>query len=296
MPETLDNEYETVTSPQLLMATGWSEGAIRGQLQARRWQRVGRAVVLHNGPLRVAERRQAALVNCGPRAVLTAFTAAEAHGLAGWTREELHVLVPCGARIRRPAGLKLRVHYTRDWPAVERLPARQLHAAAPALALAAGTFSRPRPACGLLAAGVQQRLVTADQLSWALAAAPRLRHRALLVAAAHDIGQGAHALSEIDFVRLCRRFGLPRPVQQTVRVEASGKRRYLDAEWARDDGRRVAVEVDGAIHLVVQRWVSDQLRQNELVLTGTLLLRYPSVVVRTEQAFVADQLRRALAI
>jgi hypothetical protein len=36
------------------------------------------------------------------------------------------------------------------------------------------------------------------------------------------------------------------------------------------------------------------LRQNEVVIGGTILLRYPSVVVRTEQRLVVDQLRRAL--
>ena len=33
--------------------------------------------------------------------------------------------------------------------------------------------------------------------------------RAVLLAAAHDIAQGAQALSEIDFARLCRSGGLP---------------------------------------------------------------------------------------
>lgn len=111
-----------------------------------------------------------------------------------------------------------------------------------------------------------------------------------------DIAQGAEALSEIDFVRLCRRFTLPAPIQQAVRRDASGRRRYLDASWRRHDGRLVVVEVDGALHLTARRWWADQLRQNELVLDDALVLRYPSVVVRTEQALVARQLRRALLL
>lgn len=105
---------------------------------------------------------------------------------------------------------------------------------------------------------------------------------------------GAQALSEIDFVRLCRRNGLPPPRQQAVRVERNGRRRYLDAEWLRFDGRRLVCEIDGALHLTPRRWFDDQLRQNEIVLSGSLVLRYPSVVVRTEEKLVADQLRRAL--
>lgn len=141
---------------------------------------------------------------------------------------------------------------------------------------------------------MQQQLTSAQQLRSAVLATPTIRHHRALLHAVNDIEMGAEALSEIDFVRLCRRNGLPAPMQQQVRVEPSGRRRYLDAEWLRSDGRRVVVEVDGAVHLVARRWFADQLRQNELVLSGSLVLRYPSVVVRTEPELVISQLRRAL--
>jgi hypothetical protein len=118
----------------------------------------------------------------------------------------------------------------------------------------------------------------------------------VLLAGTHDIGQGAHALSEIDFARLCRRHGLPEPCRQAVRRDSNGRRRYLDAKWRRSDGRDVVAEVDGALHLIARRWWDDQLRQNELVLVGDLVLRFPSVVVRCEPLLVIDQLRRALLI
>ena len=113
----------------------------------------------------------------------------------------------------------------------------------------ASSFVSPRPACGILAAAVQQRLTTPGELRVAVTAATRTRHRAALLAALDDIAQGTQALSEIDFVRLCRRHGLPVPTHQAVRVEPSGRRRYLDAEWTLPDGRSAAVEVDGALHL-----------------------------------------------
>jgi len=206
------------------------------------------------------------------------------------------VLVPAGTHIRRVPGVAARVHYAGNWADVPRLPARRLHQLAPALLIAAGTLATARPACAILAAGVQQRLVSAAQLARALDAAPRLRHRSTLRAAIQDIAQGAEALSEIDFMRLCRRFGLPPPARQFVRVEPGGRRRYLDAEWTRHDGRRVAAEVDGALHLTARRWWDDQFRQNELTISGTVVLRFPSVVVRTEPALVAGQLRRALRL
>jgi hypothetical protein len=137
-------------------------------------------------------------------------------------------------------------------------------------------------------------LVTAPQLIDALNAAPRVRHRSLLLSATRDIAQGAEALSEIDFARLCRRHGLPEPIRQAVRDEPSGRRRYLDSEWKRPDGRRVVAEVDGALHLIARRWWDDQLRQNELMIAGDLVLRFPSVVMRCEETLVVDQLRRAI--
>lgn len=72
-----------------------------------------------------------------------------------------------------------------------------------------------------------------------------------------------------------------------MRQDASGRRRYLDATWRRADGRLVVVEIDGALHLIVRRWWDDQLRQNEIVLgADAILLRFPSIVVRTDERVV----------
>jgi very-short-patch-repair endonuclease len=52
--------------------------------------------------------------------------------------------------------------------------------------------------------------------------------------------------------------------------------------------------VDGALHLAPRRWWDDQLRQNELVIADDIVLRFPSVVVRTDPDQVIGQLRRVL--
>lgn len=276
-----------------LLRSGWTPDAVRAQLDAHRWQRCGRALVLHNGPLHPDELAVIALENSGPRAALTAFTAAQQSGLQGWERDAIHVLVPGGARVCRVPGLRMRIHWSGDWDGQQIHAGR--HALAPSLVVAASTFAAPRPACGLLAAGVQQRLLTAEHLRAALASSSRTRHRHALRLAVDDIEQGAHALSEIDFARLCRRH-LPEPVRQAVRAEPSGRRRYLDAEWITRGGRRLVAEVDGALHLAPRRWWDDQLRQNEVVLGGDLVLRFPTVVLRHEEGVVIDQLRRGLLL
>ena len=277
-----------------LRAQGWTSSGIRAQIDARRWQRIGRAVVLHNGPATTKQLRAAALIVLGRRAVLTSFTALDEQGLTAWVRDEIHVLVPRGARIRRPRELNLRVHYTDRWGDLALRRGGTCDAPAHAALVAASSFQSPRPACGVLAATVQQRLVMPSHLIGELGRASRLRHHKLLLAASHDIAQGAQALSEIDFAGLCRRNRLPQPTRQSVRVDRFGRRRYLDAEWLRKDGRPLAVEVDGALHLAAPRWWEDQLRQNELVIQGDMLLRFPSAVIRAEEPLVVDQLRRAL--
>ncbi|MDT4996753.1 MAG: hypothetical protein QOD45_821 [Pseudonocardiales bacterium] len=108
------------------------------------------------------DRWQVALSNCGPRAVLTAFTAVAELGLTGWEDDAVHVLVPGGTHVTRLPGIAVRVHFTGNWTGEQRLHARPIHAAAPALLRAAGTFRSSRAACGILAAGVQQRLASAE--------------------------------------------------------------------------------------------------------------------------------------
>lgn len=250
--------------------------------------------MLHNSTPSKSDLQAIVLINAGPRAVLTSFTGLEASGLTGWGRDAVHVLVPGGARVTRVDGVPMRVHWTGSWRRREINPTRRLHHPAESALLAAAGLTNPRPACGVLAAVVQQGLTRPERLTRAVQAAPRTRHRAILLSAVQDIAQGAAALSEIDFARLCRAAGLPEPVRQAVRVEPSGRRRYLDVEWRTRNGRRWVVEVDGALHLAAQRWWNDQLRQNELVIAGDRVLRFPSVVVRCEVPLVIDQLRRSL--
>ena len=288
-------DLPVVAGYSAFVALGVSESRLRAQLASRRWTRLGLAVVRHNGELTHEERCTVARINCGPRAVLTSFTGLQTWGLRGWEREEVHVLAPRGTTTPKNLGFRVQLHRVFDWDDAQVSAVRQLHRAAPALIVAARSFSSARPACGILAAAVQQRVVRSAELRAAATAATRSRHRAALLLAIDDIAQGAQALSEIDFVRLCRRNGLPPPDQQTVRRDAAGRRRYLDATWRLPDGRLLVVEVDGALHLVQARWWSDQLRQNDLALNGALVLRFPSAVVRHEEHVVVAQLRQALA-
>jgi hypothetical protein len=284
---------DLVTTSRALLTGGVSRGQLGTELRNRRWRRSGTAVVQHNGPLSPEQRRRVAQLHAGPQALFTAFTGAEMLGLHGWSRPETHLLAPAGTRLRQGCPVPVRLHLhgaTRPRLAHDR----SVEALPDALLRAGATFRNPRPACGILAAAVQQRLLKADDLDEALDRFTRVRHRHDLRLAVADIAGGAEALSEIDFARLCRRHGLPEPMRQVVRREKDGRRRYLDATWRRRDGRLIVVEIDGALHLVPRRWWDDQIRQNELALADAVVLRYPTVFLRVEERVVVDQLKRAL--
>jgi hypothetical protein len=150
---------------------------------------------------------------------------------------------------------------------------------------------RPARACGIVSAAVQQRLVTPAQLRDVLVAAGAVRHRRLLLAVIGDIEGGSHSLAELDMARLCRRSGLPPPQRQAVRRDSEGRRRYLDLFWPEQG---VCVEVDGGFHWEASEWRLDMDRQNDLVLDGLTVLRFPSVAVRIDADHVAARLARAL--
>jgi hypothetical protein len=79
-----------------------------------------------------------------------------------------------------------------------------------------------------------------------------------------------------------------------VRKDSAGRRRYLDARLRRPDGRLILIEVDGAAHLRVDRWWDDQARSNDLVIgEDAIMLRFPAVVMRTDEPTAIRQLRRA---
>lgn len=294
LPELLAAQRNVVRRDQLL-ALGVSRGRIRWRLSSGGWRAVGpTVVVLQSGPLGTDQQRWAAVLLAGAGSALAGRTALQVQGLTGWDDDKLHVLAPHGRRALVAADLPVVLHSTRR--TIETHPARQLpqtrleRSAVDAASWCAGV----RSACGLLAAVVQQRLSSAPRLLESLRAAGVVRYQRQLRAALQDIEGGAQALSEIDFRRLCQRFDLAASISQQVRVDEAGRRRYVDAELVAEDGTRVLVEVDGALHMVADQWQRDQLRANELLIAGRPVLRFSSVLLRTEPDKVADQLRRAL--
>lgn len=285
-----------VMSYEQLRVAGVSDALIRRRLRAKRWRAASSVVViLHNGPLTRRQSFSAAALSGGDVCGLAAWSAAEEAGLAGWVRPTVHILVPKGSKPISLDGVEVKVHESRRFSAGDLLSAWPPRVGIErALVDAAAWTHAVRPACGILAAAVQQRLTVAERLLDALDAAGSVRHRRVLRAAICDIAGGAQAVSEMEFLRFCDRNGLPRPVLQSVRKDRAGRRRYLDATFRRVDGTKVRVEIDGALHLVVSTYWADMRRHNDLVIGKETVLRFPSYVIYADDEAAADQLRRAI--
>ncbi|MQA76941.1 MAG: hypothetical protein GEV10_00425 [Streptosporangiales bacterium] len=295
----LAQRQDAVVLRSQLVGCGVSRAHVEAQLAAWRWQTLGPLlVVMHNGPLSDRQRLWAAVLSGGIPAALCARTAAAEAGLVGWEAAVVEIVVPRGTRVARPPGISVRVHESRRFTASDVHPTRLPPQTWPARSVidAAVWTRRPRSACGLVAAAVQQGVCLPEVLTNELELAGKVRHHRLLRSALVDIGGGAQALSEIDFGRLCARFGLPAPERQVVRLDASGRRRYLDAVLRTSTGRSVVIEIDGAVHLLPERYWDDMQRDNELTIAGDRHLRFPTVALHLEPAKVAGQIRRALGL
>lgn len=272
-----------------LDAQGISRAVIRGNIDAGRWRRLSRRVVaLHCGPLSPEAVAWFAVLDGGERCVVAGLSALHQCGLEGFPVSRVRVAVPVDGRPGRH-DLYIRRRCRRLTPdAVHPARLPPVLRADVALADALEHMTAPARSCALLAAVVQQKLMRADAVCRLIAAEPTLPRRSLYLAVAGDIAGGSQSLLEIDFASLARRAGLPPPRRQAVRVDRSGRRRYLDADFG-----GFAVEVDGAVHLKAATWWDDMARQNAVVLGGTPVLRFASVAVRLHPEQVVAQLRAA---
>jgi hypothetical protein len=284
-----------------LSEVGLTAGTVDRMIDARRWQTDGNGlvVVLHNGPLTRDQQQSIAVLAGGAVCALAARTAAARCGLVGWQSEDAvtEVLVPRGTTYPDLRLAAVKVHESRRFTADDIHPgAWPLRVGVERALVDAACWSRqPRTACGVLAAGVQQRLTTATRLMPELELAGKVRFHRLLMRVLSDIEGGAQSVSEIDFVRFCARNGLPKPKHQAVRRDARGRRRYLDAVLVGPAGE-VRVEIDGALHLVVQTYWQDMSRGNDLVIARQSHLRFPSFVIYANDAEAVAQLKAALGL
>lgn len=221
--------------------------------------------------------------------MIAGLNAASYHGLRGWGRDEVTVLVgnpmsfePLDGfrflRTRRPKELLL---------SRGELPVAK---AEPALLLFASRERSIRTALGSLAAATQQKLTTPDRLrDWVGTLRP-LRRADQIRAFLDDLDGGAQSLAEVDALHLFREWGIARPDTQKPRRDRAGTQRYTDCEWKLADGRTLVLEIDGGFHDDALQAMSDRRRNRKLTTPTRTVVACSSFELRHEPFEVMEDL------
>ena len=248
---------------------GWS--TIRWQLDSGRWIPLQRGVyATFTGKPSWEAVCWAAVLRAGPEAVLSHQTAAELDGLTSARSPVIHVTVPLSKRAISISGVRLHrsVRLAEARHPSRTPPRTRIEETVLDLTQTVKTIDG---AFGWLSQGCGSRLTTPELLLAALAKRPKVRWRDILIAALGDIGDGAHSVLEIRYVRDVERpHRLPRARRQAKVTRSSG-RIYLDNLV---DRYRTCIELDGkAAHPAAERW-RDRARDNASAVEGLTTLRY----------------------
>lgn len=276
-----------------LEALGITTSQLNANLRAERWTAVGQEVVLlQNAPPGRRQLMWIAVLDAGECA-LGSHTSLELAGFRSFAAEAdlVHLVIPRGNKVTPLDGV--RVHESRRLQPLRSIYTEGLPRTATARSVldAAAWQPYPRFAAVMVAAAVQQRLVTALELDDAMRTVGRVRHKQFLREAIRDAAGGAHSAGELDLARVCRRFALAPPNRQVPRRDASGVWRFLDAEWDLPDGEVVVLEVDGVYHMDVQTWQADMRRERAVVVGRKRVLRATNFEVRHEPLLLVHDLR-----
>ena len=271
---------------------GLTEGALRARIRAGRWLPLGRGVYrTFTGEPHRRSVLWAAVLQAGAGAVLSHRSAAEIDRLAETASSPVHVSVPLHRRVDRIPGVV--VHYSKRvgearHPCLQP-PRTRIEETVLDLAHCAAAFDE---AASWLCRAVGGRFTTAERLGAAIAARGRLRHRPGLLAALGEIGDGAHSLLELRYVRVERAHGLP-PATRQARLGSGGRTIYRDNLYPEYG---LAVELDGrAAHPAENRW-RDMRRDNAGLAEGVVTLRYGYADVTERPCQVAAQVAQALRV
>jgi hypothetical protein len=261
---------------------------VRNELRQRRWQSVGKQVVVtHNGPLGAETSRWAALLETGSMAVLDGVTALQAAGLTGLSDTVIDIAVPRGSTPRRVSGA--RIHETRRFRAEDVIRDGMPRMAPATAAVHAGLWARTdREARLFVVMAVQQRLATPAQIAEVVDRIRRHPRRRLLRQLVVDVAGGVESLNELDVAGALRRRGLPEPRRQSIKVRPGGVR-YLDNEFPE---YALNVEVDGMGHDAPESRLSDLIRDVDELAAGSSTVRIPMVAWRLDEESVLDALER----
>jgi len=279
-------QHGVVSNPQL-RRLGFSSSAIGRSAAAGRLHRLHRGVyAIGHTSLTPHGRCMAAVLACGPEAVLSHFAAAWMWGIARAAPREIDVTVPGRGRGRD----SIRVHRApalrgEDRAAREGIPVTAMPRTLLDLAAAA-----PRRLDQALESAERLELFDLREVGELLARCGGHRGAARLRRAIADYREPRFTRSELErrFVALIRASDLPPPA--TNRVIAGFE---IDAYW---ETERFGVELDTyEFHGGRRAFERDRLRQEELKLLGIEIVRVTGRRLDREPNALVDRIARLLA-
>jgi hypothetical protein len=217
-----------IATRRQLYELGMTPSQVKAKANARVWQFLNeRVVATHNGTLSRGQRHWAAVLSAPGLAGLCGLSGLDVHRVRGFETDAVHLLVPRGHHVPAVAGVELVVHESRRFAAADLLPWLLPVVTVERAAVDAAVWARDlRAATRILTAPIQQRRTNPERIRTEFDRLGKVRFRRALHLFLIDLEGGAEALSEVEFLRWCRRHGFPRP-QTKVRVDSAGRRRYL---------------------------------------------------------------------
>jgi very-short-patch-repair endonuclease len=264
-------QYGVVSRRQLL-ALGFDRGGVERRLEAGRLHRlhrgvysVGHTIVNGNG------RYLAAVLACGPDAVLSHRSAAALWSIRPSAAPRVDVTVPHTSGFRSTAAIV--VHRSRR--SIEATTCDGIRVTTPG-----GTL--PDLATALPRRDLEKAAETAEALRLHVLVDPNHPGaRRLGEATAHDLSHTTRSSLEDEFLELCDRNRIPRPL---VNHRIAGFE--VDFCWLEE---RLVVETDGRHHLTRAAFARDAL----LTALGWRVMRFTRTQVRREEAVVAARVLSA---
>lgn len=276
-----------VATRQMLVAAGVPPGVLRGAERRGEVARLGPGVwgrgdLDRNHP---DVRRRVALAAMGPDSLLCGATAAAVWGLRrSRAGEAVHVAVPHGRHRRKVPGV--RVHQMVRWEP-SRWGGWPVTAVRETLIGLAG--AHPDKLRFPALAAVQRGLIAPTDLA-GVAGVPT-HFRGVWRAVAEEAAAGAESGAEALYWRALAAAGIPLP-RLNAAYEVGGTVFRIDALW---EGLRLGAEIDGREHHTREAdFESDRVRQNLLLTSGLVLIRFSASQVMTDRAGAVSSTAAAL--
>ncbi len=292
LADLLGRQHQVITRQQALAYGTDKNAADRLIRPGGRWQRLLPGVYLTvTGTPTQNQREMAALLYAGPGGTLTGAAALRRHGMRTVSAQVIDVLIPA-KRVRQNQGFVL-LHQTRRLPPLVCYEGPIQYAlAARAVADAARAMKDLTSVRAVVAAAVQTRRCTIEQLDEELQAGP-VRGSALLRAALAEVGLGARSAPEAELFDLIRRGRLPAPILNPLLYAGDELLARPDAWWP---AYALAVEVDSREwHLSPERWEETMRRHDRMAEFGIQALHFSPRQIRQKPDAVLATIQNTLA-